>query len=134
MSILLEAVFFVAALALLSRDELFRIAESNDDAFICQLSHDAHAELAVYEFDAGSQFPFLEIRLILAKALAAAAEFLFTKFFTAEFLFAKFLFAKFLTAKFSLTFEVFAGLIVFFFHDTMVLPLCFMDLYADSNP
>ena len=108
MSILLEAVFFVAALALLSRDELFRIAESNDDAFICQLSHDAHAELAVHEFDAGSQFPFLEIRLILAKALAAAA---------------KFLFAEFLTAEFSLTFEVFAGLIDFFFHDAMVLPL-----------
>ena len=118
MSILLEAVFFVAALALLSRDELFRIAESNDDAFICQLSHDAHAELAVHEFDAGSQFPFLEIRLILAKALAAAAKFLFTKFLTAEFLF-----AKFLAAEFSLTFEVFAGLIVFFFHDAMALPL-----------
>lgn len=124
MSILLEAVFFVAALTLLSRDELFRIAESNDDTFICQLSHDAHAELAVYEFDAGSQFPFLEIRLILAEALAAAAEFLFTKFLA----------AKFLTAEFSLTFEIFAGLILFFFHDAMVLPLCFMDLYADSSP
>ena len=124
MSILLDAVFFVAALALFSWDELFRIAESNDDAFICQLSHDAHAELAVHKFDTGSQFPFLEIRLILAKALAAAAEFLFTKFFTAEFL----------ATKFSLTFEIFAWLIVFFFHDTMVLPLRFMDLYADSNP
>lgn len=118
MSVLLEAVFFVAALALLSRDELFRIAESNDDAFICQLSHDAHAELAVHEFDAGSQFPFLEIRLILAEALAAAAEFLFTKFFIAEFLF-----AEFLTTEFSLTFEIFAWLILFFFHDAMVLPL-----------
>ena len=129
MSILLEAVFFVAALALLSRDELFRIAECDDDAFIRQLSHDAHAELAVHEFDAGSQFPFLEIRLILAKALAAAAEFLFTKFFTAEFLF-----AEFLATEFSFTFEIFAGLILFFFHDAMVLPLCFMDLYADSSP
>lgn len=102
MSILLEAVFFEAALALLSRDELFRIAKSSDDAFVRQLSHDTDTQLAVYEFDTGSQFPFLEIRLILAKTLAAAAKFLFTKFFTAEF---------------SLLVEIFAWFVVFVFHN-----------------